>query len=127
PTELSYNARIAANLGAPVLLVLGGNPRTETEYRSPDAMRQATEITTAELRQEHARLLGIVANRADPDRLNDIHQAIRDAEPDAPAWVIPENPVLVAPTMRAIMHATHGTLTKGDSELLDREALGVVI
>ncbi|MGO7983668.1 DRTGG domain-containing protein, partial [Rhizobium johnstonii] len=42
-------------------------------------------------------------------------------------WVIPEDPVLVAPTLRAIMDATGGTLIKGDPELLSREALGVVV
>lgn len=127
PTELGYNARIAANLGAPVLLVLGGRAPGRNDHRTADAMRQLTEVTVAELAHEHARLLAIIANRADPDSLDGIRQAIETAEPDATVWAIPENPVLVAPTVRAIMHATDGTLIKGDPELLDREALGVVI
>jgi phosphate acetyltransferase len=35
PTELSYNARIAANLGAPVLLVVSGNARTPEVEQTP--------------------------------------------------------------------------------------------
>ena len=51
PTELSFNARIAANLGAPVLLVLGGRRGQgsdellgNSEPRTADEMRQITEI-----------------------------------------------------------------------------------
>ncbi|MDQ1569776.1 MAG: phosphate acetyltransferase, partial [Actinomycetota bacterium] len=54
PTELSFNARIAANLGAPVLLVLGGRTNEGEGNRSADDMRQITDLTTTELRAEHA-------------------------------------------------------------------------
>lgn len=127
PTELGYNARIAANLGAPVVLVLGGRIGDQTEARTPEAMRQLAEVATAELHHEHATLLAVIANRADPERQDDIRSAIRGVVGGAPVWAVPENPVLVAPTMRSIMEATGGTLLKGDPELLSREALGVVI
>lgn len=133
PTELGYNARIAANLGAPVVLVLGGRIGDQTEARTPEAMRQLAEVATAELHHEHATLLAVIANRADPDRQDDIRAAIGGVLPmddggvGVPVWTVPENPVLVAPTMRSIMEATGGTLLKGDPELLSREALGVVV
>lgn len=127
PTELGFNARVAANLGAPVVLVLGGRISDRPEPRTPDALRQLAEVATAELRHEHATLLAIIANRADPDALEPIAKAIESAEPGIPVWTVPEDPVLVAPTMRSIMEATGGELIKGDPELLDREALGVVI
>ncbi len=44
-----------------------------------------------------------------------------------PAWAIPEDALLVAPTMGALMTALDGDLLKGDPALLAREALGVVI
>ena len=178
PTELGYNARVAANLGAPVLLVLGGRVADRAEARTPAAMRQFTELAVAELRDQHAALLAVIANRADPDALDEIVAAIGAALRGAvsvpaasstpatgptpatastpaassipaasstpaassipaassvpvassiPVWAIPEDPVLVAPTMRAIMEATDGTLLRGDPELLSREALGVVV
>jgi phosphate acetyltransferase len=130
PTELAFNARIAANLGAPVLLVLGGRKSDGTGDRSPDDMRQIAELTTAELRTAHAGLLGIVSNRSDPARLDDIIAAIRSAgdEPGSvPVWAIPEDRLLVAPSVRALLETTGATLISGDPALLDREALGVVV
>ncbi|MHB1234230.1 MAG: AAA family ATPase, partial [Microbacteriaceae bacterium] len=76
PTELSFNARIAANLGAPVLLVLGGRVAESEVSRTPDEMRQIAELTVAELRAEHAGLLAIVVNRADAAALREIETAI---------------------------------------------------
>ncbi|RXZ51196.1 phosphate acetyltransferase [Agromyces fucosus] len=152
PTELAYNARIAANLGAPVLLVLGGRvgdgqgrSRSErlgySDARSPEELAQLTELAVEELEREHATLLGIVANRADPERLPEIVDAVasaarpnsasiaagRGAETSVATWAIPEDPYLVAPSMRAIMEAVDGTLHAGDPELLNREALGVIV
>jgi phosphate acetyltransferase len=50
PTEFSYNARIAANLGAPVLLVLNGSGRT------PQELHTMTAVSAAELRAQHGTL-----------------------------------------------------------------------
>ncbi|MFE5672271.1 phosphate acetyltransferase [Agromyces sp. NPDC056523] len=155
PTELAFNARIAANLGAPVLLVVGGRvPHGRgaserlgyTDARTPDELAQLTELAVEELAREHATLLGIVANRADPDRLDQVVEAVRSAAggaadvatsartegeagaaPSVAVWAIPEDEFLVAPSMRSIMHALGGELYAGDPELLEREALGVVI
>ena len=56
--------------------------------------------------------------------------AVRDAGragTSVAVWAIPEDPFLVAPSMRTIMQAVDGELYAGDPDLLDREALGVVI
>ncbi len=170
PTELTYNARIAANLGAPVLLVLGGRKGQgsdellgASEARTADEMRQITELALVELKSAHATLVGIVSNRSDPQNLEKIRDAIgvaareavaglaaaaaapaRDAtSPDAtapdapvpapaqprriPVWAIPEDRVLVAPSVQSILESTDGTLISGDPRLLAREALGVVV
>ncbi|MDF0514457.1 phosphate acetyltransferase [Agromyces sp. H3Y2-19a] len=155
PTELAYNARIAANLATPVLLVLGGRVGEyqgralserlgDSDARTPDELAQLSELAVEELEREHASLLGVVVNRADPDRLDEIVDAVRAAGlgPVAGArpggvvageasqvavWAIPEDQFLVAPSMRTIMQAVDGELYAGDPDLLDREALGVVI
>ena len=126
PTELSYNARIAANLGAPVLLVLGGQG-IETGPRSGDELRQVFGLAMQELETAHAQLLGIVANRAEPGFVGEILRELQDAAGDAPAWAIPEDPFLIAPTMSQLLEAVDGTQIKGDPALLQREALGVVM
>lgn len=159
PTELAFNARIAANLGAPVLLVLGGraqHPGVLTaghtdhahgdEARTPDELAQLAELAIEELEREHATLLGIVVNRADPEALDAIVAEVRAAvqpslgrhaqhstgapspgEASVAVWAIPEDRYLVAPSMRTVMEAVGGELYVGDPDLLDREALGVVI
>ncbi len=126
PTELSYNAHIAANLGAPVLLVLAGREQDESRARTADELRQVADLALPELATAHATLLAVIVNRADPEALTQISTAVAAAS-HVPAWVIPEDPYLIAPTMAAVMSAVEGRLLKGDSALLAREVLGVVI
>ncbi|TPW73453.1 phosphate acetyltransferase [Schumannella sp. 10F1B-5-1] len=131
PTELSFNARVAANLGAPVLLVLGGRQQDGASARTPDELRQVAEVTRAELRAEHAGLLGLILNRADPAHLDEAVAAIEsgfDVEAErVPVWAIPEDPVLVAPSFRTIVESLDARLIRGEEALLDREVLGTVI
>ncbi len=144
PTELAFNARIAANLGAPVLLVLGGRVGPgegerlgQSDARSAADIGQQTDVALAELRDEHASVLAIIVNRADELALAEIIHSVRATTNSQPArsggafgvpiWAIPEDPYLVAPSMQSIMEATGGTLIKGDPALLAREALGVVV
>ena len=148
PAELGYNARIAANLGAPVLLVLCGRSaqnQTQPEQlgssfpRTSDEVGQIADLALAELQHERANLFAVVANRADPDRLDETIAAVRRSveasgrahagggAASVPVWAIPEDRHLVAPSMRGILRSVEGTLVRGDPELLTREALGVVI
>lgn len=119
PSELSFNARIAASLGAPVLLALRGSER------SADEIAQLAQLSQQELRQNHAHLAAIVANRCDPDALDEITKALEPL--DVPAWSLPEIPLLIAPTMAELLDAVDGKLYSGDSELMQREALRVMV
>ena len=125
PTELGFNARIAANLGAPVLLVLTGRSVDESRGRTADEMTQIADLTLPELAAAHASVLAVIANRADADHLDEIAAAL--SSEGVPAFAIPEDPFLVAPTVEGIMGAVDGTLLQGDSALLAREVMGVVI
>lgn len=126
PTELGYNARIAANLGTPVLLVLTGRETDEIRPRTPDELRQVMDLSQPELAAAHASLLGVVVNRADPDNLDAIVAAVKSAA-QVSTWAVPEDPLLVAPTMAQVRDAVDGTLLQGDESLLNREVLGFVI
>jgi phosphate acetyltransferase len=118
PTEFSYNARVAANLGAPVLLVVHGRGR------SPSDVRTVADVATTEIAARYGRLLAIVANRVDPDQLD----AVRDAlAGPVPAYVIPQEPFLTAPTVGDLLEACGGTLRSGDPEMLSREAIDVLV
>lgn len=137
PTELSFNARIAANLGAPVILVLGGRKSgggggrglAETGPRTPEQVAAIYELAVPELTKAHASLLAVVVNRAGEDDLSVIQQKIRKeaGNPELLVWAIPEDKYLVAPTLKAVMQATDGYLKSGDPQLLDREVLGAMV
>lgn len=136
PAELGVNARIAANLGAPVLLVLSGRDQQRqaeqlgtTTPRTPAAVGQIAALALTELHQERAGLFAVVVNRADPDTLGEIVDAVRGTLPaeSTPVWAIPEDRTLVAPSIRGILAAVDGRLLKGDEERLGREALSIVV
>ncbi|WP_156760535.1 phosphate acetyltransferase [Microbacterium karelineae] len=134
PAELAYNARIAANLGTPVLLVLGGRQQHgQVEAlgsqmpRSPQQMGQIASLAVAELVRARAEIAATIVNRADGERAADIASAVREHTPSSPVWALPEDRLLVAPTMGDILRAVDGELVKGEEELLGREALGVTV
>ncbi|MET9492598.1 phosphate acetyltransferase [Nocardia sp. NPDC006630] len=120
PSELRFNARIAVNLGAPVLLVVRGAERTTAE------LMQLVELCRTELVAEHAKLVAVIANRCEPDQLEADTEALRQAAA-VPSWTLPEVPLLQAPTMDELCHAIDGEMYSGDPELLQREALDVII
>ncbi|MBN9225521.1 MAG: phosphate acetyltransferase [Microbacterium sp. SCN 70-27] len=142
-SELGYNARIAANLGAPVLVVLNGRASQGdrlgvSDARTPDQLGQLTELALAEITHQRAELFAVITNRADPQRLTEINAAVRAVVSDAPAvdghreapvgvWAIPEDLFLVAPAVRDIMLTLDGRLLSGDEALLTREVVDVVI
>jgi phosphate acetyltransferase len=145
PAELTYNARIAANLGAPVLLVVGGRAQQglsehlgSSVSRTPDEMGQIASLALVELAHERAEIFAVVANRTDPGALDETVAAIKavvDAEPlrqaasgaGVPVWALPEDRFLIAPSVRGVLRSVDGQLLKGDPELLTREVLGVVV
>ena len=149
PAELSYNARVAANLGAPVLLVVTGRNPADLSARTPEEMAQVAAVTVPELESAHAQLIACVVNRADPEHLDEIRDAVAaslanvssaanptsassasDAGEGAaamPVWALPENALLGAPTVAQLLEGVEGTLYAGDEALLDREVLGVTV
>jgi phosphate acetyltransferase len=126
PTELSFNARVAANLGTPVLLVLSGDDR------EPGDVRQLAEVCLAELGANHARTFGIVVNRCRPGDLDAVRTELGGLRtvPGAaalPTWSIPEDPLLSAPTVGELQEAVEGTRIVGDDDLLAREAPSMLV
>ncbi|WP_167857703.1 phosphate acetyltransferase [Mycobacterium sp. DL99] len=119
PSELSMNARIAVNLGAPVVLAVKAADRT------PDEVAHVVEVCLAELNHQHAHAAAVVANRCDPAQLTAVAEALKPLGP--PAYVLPEEPLLVAPSVAELKVAVDGTMIAGDPELLSREAMGVMV
>jgi phosphate acetyltransferase len=106
PAEFAVNARIAANIGSPVLLVLNGYGRDSEQ------LRVAADLAAAELRANHGSLFAVIANRVDRATPDAAAKALtRD---DVPAYAIPEQPLLSAPSVAALTAACDGRRVSGD-------------
>jgi phosphate acetyltransferase len=119
PSELSVNARIAVNLGAPIVLAVRAADRT------PDDVAHVVELCLAEIAGQHAHTAAVVANRCDPAELAAVAEALKRVAPKS--YVLPEEPLLVAPSVGELRDAVHGAVLSGDEDLLNREALGVLV
>ncbi|MGV9825970.1 MULTISPECIES: phosphate acetyltransferase [unclassified Gordonia (in: high G+C Gram-positive bacteria)] len=119
PSELTFNARIAANLSAPIILALKAVDRTPTE------IRDLAEHLLTEIAAMHATTSAVVANRCDPEDMPLIAEELEKL--DVPSWCLPEEPVLFAPTMSELKVSLDAQMYSGDEELLDREALKVMV
>jgi phosphate acetyltransferase len=116
--ELAFNARVALNLGLPVLCVVSGHDRSVTEIQS------AVSVALTMMRRIGARVVAVVANRVRPD---DAEAVAADVTADVPLYVVPEDPLLMAPTMAEVLAACDGELVSGGQDALGREALGVLV
>ena len=121
PTEFSVNASIAANIGAPMLLVIPGIER------SPSEVVTAAGLTAHEARLRHARVLAVIANRVAAEDVDEVRAGLAEQFGDEETFVLPTDPVLAAPTVRDLMGATDGTLLLGEDHLLDREAMSLIV
>jgi phosphate acetyltransferase len=119
PAELSVNARIAVNLGAPVLLAV------RAKGRGPEEVAQIVSVCLAELSAQRAHTAAVVANRCEPGQLGAVADALRGFA--LPAYTVPDAPLLVAATVADLAVAVDGTLLFGDEALLGREVTGVVV
>lgn len=134
-TELSFNAKVAANIAAPVVMVLSGRQAySSSEHlgqaaaRSVDELSQMAELSLAEMKSENVKLLAIAVNRAEPEDTQKIHDAVKAlVAPETPVWVLPEDKLLVAPRLRQIQEAVGGKLLFGEPARLETETLDVVV
>lgn len=119
--EFDMNARMANNLGASVLAVIGAD-----ESESPEDVLNAVEVTRAELNQVRCDIFAVIVNRARPDWVEQIeHNAARGVR-GLPVYVIAENEAVAAPTV-AELRDRHGFGDGPSAVSLDRDVKGVKI
>lgn len=118
PAELSVNARIAVNLGAPVLLAVRAKGRTA------DQVVAVVDVCLAEVAAQRAHTAAVVASRCEPTQITAVAEALHVFAP--PSYVLPDEPLLSAPTAGELQNAVGGTLVSGDAELVEREATSVL-
>ena len=120
PTELAFNAEIAANLNAALLLVVSGYGRDAR------AIRDAADAALNEFTAHHVQTIGVIANRVDPAILAETSAALRQLT-DLVVAALPADPLLVAPTLRAQFEAVGATHVLGNADLLDRESQDAIV
>ena len=121
PAELSINARIAANLGAPVVLVVSA------QRRSSDEVADVVDVCLAELSAQSAHTAAVVANRCEPSELGAVRNALAALPLAPPSYVLPEEPLLSAPTVAELTTAVDGTPISGDAQLWEREVMAILV
>jgi phosphate acetyltransferase len=121
PTEFTDNAEIAANMGAPMIVLL------PADGRDGEDLATAAEIAIQAAHTHHAHVLGVIVNRVDKEQGAIVRRVLNETHPDLTTWTLPDNPLLRAPTMRDLMGAVDGTLIHGDGDLLDRETTEIIV
>ena len=120
PTELTFNARVAANLNAPVLLVVSGRNRGAAEIRS------AADGALAEFAANHAKVIAVMANRVEPDVLAEVRTSLEQLS-GMVTCALPRDPLLVAPTVGAQFEAVGARLLQGNADMLAHESVEVLV
>ncbi|HEY7796472.1 MAG TPA: phosphate acetyltransferase, partial [Microbacteriaceae bacterium] len=132
PTELNFNARIATNIGLPVMLVVNGLRPYETsehlgqgEFRKLAEIQQIIDLSGEEFENEFAQVSSVIINRMDPELIGSTSKLSTPS--NVPAWGVAEDQFLVAPRMKTIMENLGGKLLFGNESRLQNEATDVVI
>jgi phosphate acetyltransferase len=119
-SEFAFNARVALNLGLPVICVVSGHDRR------PDEIDAALSVALGALERSDCEVAAAIANRVPRDAVAALEARLAGT-PFADTFVIPEVPLLMAPTVGQAAEACEGEMIAGDRELLGREALDVVV
>ncbi len=114
PAELALNARLANELGAAVLIVVGGHG-------------QSAESVVAEVRNAHhayaslgCEILATIANRVPDETAAEAGRTLSGHLPE-PVFVLPEEPALSAPTVAQVRQVLDAKVLLGDPAGLARD------
>ena len=119
--ELALNARIAANLNAPVAFAVSARTRT------PEEVVQFTRSSLDELAKHHATAIAVVPTRVPEAEASVYANAVKAALPDVVVGTIPDHRVLSATTVGALVEAVGGRLVSGRPELLEHDSQTVIV
>ena len=118
-SELDHNAVIAANLNSPILYVCSAGDRTVDQVlRFAESAIEASE-------SRHNTIVAIVATHAD-ERHAGLPEALRTIR-DVPVSMLPENPVLGAPSVEAQFQAVGATQWLGQADFSSVESLHTIV
>ena len=119
--ELGLNARIAANLNAPVAFTVSARTRSAEE------VVQFARSSLEELKKHHAQTIAVIPTRVPTGHEAEYANAVRAAWPDVVAGVIPDHRVLAAPLLGAQVKAVEGRLIVGRDDMLQHDSQTVIV
>ena len=119
PAELDLNARLANEFGAPVLPVVGG--RRQSAASVADEVHNTYRAFSA----LGCDIVAVIANRVDPGEVAAAAGAVAGRLP-VPVYVLPEEPLIAAPTVAQVVRALDGEVLLGDEAGLARNVLDFV-
>ena len=114
-TELALNARLAANMGTPVIAIVNGY-----ELDEPSIMN-AIDASTGQLTRLGASIIATVVNRVDPDRIESCRERLHIEPHRAPVFALRDLPILSALTVEEVANGLNGTVLAGSMDSLQRE------
>ena len=117
--EFDLNARLAANLGSPVVLVLRGHG-----HRAEQVVG-AIQAALGSLVDHDATVAALIVNRVDPEQRDAIAAAVADVQ--VPCWLLPEDPRMAHPTVRQTAEFLQAEVLSGDDETLGQDVVGVKV
>ncbi|WP_207343361.1 phosphate acetyltransferase [Arthrobacter sp. E3] len=118
--EFDLNARLANNLGVPILAVVGAGGL------DPEEIADAVDVARKELASENCSLLAMMVNRAEPSQMEAIKAAIRPGRSHRPVYVIPEIAEISRPTVGEVAAAL-GLRQMAGSPELDRDVHAIKV
>lgn len=119
--ELSFNARIAANLNAPVALAVSAR------HRTPQETAQLAASAADALSEHHASVIAVIATRTPEGNQATYADAVRAAIPGIVVGTLPAHPVLAAPTLGAQVKAINGRQVAGRTDAVNQESQSVLV
>ncbi len=114
-TELAMNARLASNMGAPVLAVVNGHDLDEAEILN--AMDSSSSVLT----RLGCSVVAMIVNRVDGDTIERMRARLVEEPHRSPVYVLRDLPVLSALTVEEVAAGLHGTVLVGSRDSLQRE------
>ena len=116
--EFQFNARVARDLGCPVLIVASGMAKSVES--AVDVLGTAQRAFVA----EHCTITASIINRVDPASANQLRSALEEELGEGPpVYLIPECRPIAAPTIGEILEAIDGRLLNREPIDLMHEAL----
>ena len=94
--EFDFNVDMANHLGCPVLLVVRGSDR------SVERVLEVMQLAHGSITGRGCTILATICNRVSPELVDELRQRVHEVAGDEPAYVMPEVPVLAAPTVAEV-------------------------